>query len=70
MPDLTAIVQESCAFEFYRDGSLWYKTDSGYQFPVPVEDTKGGTFLAHYPRAITLMRWIRKNLALKEATSA
>jgi hypothetical protein len=47
---------------FYSRGSLWYKTDSGFEFPVPVSDrTEVGnaTFLAE-DKAIYFMRYIRK----------
>jgi len=49
-------------FEYYRDGELWYKTDGGFMFPVPISDKKevgNATFMAEY-KAITLMRYIRK----------
>lgn len=25
-------------FDFYRQGELWYKTECGFHFPVPIED--------------------------------
>ncbi len=61
-------------FTFYRDGELWYRvghqesacTDFNgckgfFSFPVPISDTGSGTFPASI-KAITLMRWIRKQL--------
>lgn len=48
-------------FEFFRKGELWYKTDCGFEFPVPAEDTGDGTFLAS-DRAMLFMRYIRKQL--------
>lgn len=50
-------------FQFYRDGDLWYKTECGFQFPVPISDTKGALFL-RTEKAILLMRYIRKHLEL------
>lgn len=49
-------------FRFYRDGELWYATDDGFEFPVPVADTGTGIFHAE-DGAIQYMRWIRKQLA-------
>ena len=31
-------------FKFYRDGELWYETDDGFEFPVPISDTGTGIF--------------------------
>jgi hypothetical protein len=48
-------------FQFYRKGELWYKTDDGFEFAVPVADTGDGVFLAS-DRAMLFMRYIRKQL--------
>jgi hypothetical protein len=48
-------------FEFYRKGELWYKTNCGFEFPVPVSDAGDGTFLKS-DRAMFFMRYIRKQL--------
>jgi len=48
-------------FRFYRDGELWYATDDGFEFPVPITDTGTGVFQAE-GGAIQYMRWIRKHL--------
>lgn len=48
-------------FDFYRQGELWYKTDCGFNFPVPIEDTGTGIFLAQ-DKAMLFMRYIRKHL--------
>lgn len=54
-------------FSHFREGYLWYKTDTGLEFPVPPEDTKGADFFAEM-RSVTMMRWIRKHLEhLKQA---
>jgi len=50
-------------FCFYRDGQLWYETECGFQFPVPIGDTGTATFLAE-DRAILFMRYIRKYMAV------
>lgn len=46
-------------FVCLRDDKLWYQTQGGDLFPVPLEDTKGASFLAE-DRAILFMRWMRK----------
>lgn len=48
-------------FQFYRKGELWYATDCGFEFPVPVEDTGDGVFNSS-DRAMLFMRYIRKQL--------
>lgn len=59
-------------FVCYRDGDLWYRIVSAeessksdkasmFEFPVPVRDTGTGIFPAQV-KAITLMRWIRRQL--------
>ena len=52
-------------FSFYRDGQLWYETECGFQFPIPIADTGTATFLAE-DRAILFMRYIRKHMAALE----
>ena len=49
-------------FAFYRDGELWYETECGFRFPVPISDVGTATFLAE-DRAILFMRYIRKQIA-------
>lgn len=54
-------------FVRYRAGNLWYVTDSGFEFPVPVSDAGEATFLAE-DKAPLFMRYIRKHLeTIKEA---
>jgi hypothetical protein len=52
-------------FQFYRQKELWYKTECGFEFPVPIDDTGDGVFL-NEDKAMMLMRYIRKHLALIE----
>lgn len=49
-------------FQFYRKGELHYKTSSGFDFVVPIEDCGDGEFLAE-DKAMLFMRYIRKQLA-------
>jgi hypothetical protein len=53
-------------FVFYRDGELWYETECGFRFPVPISDVGTATFLAQ-DRAILFMRYIRKQLSTLDA---
>ena len=48
-------------FVLYRDSTLWYKTEDGFQFPVPINDVGNATFLAQ-DKALFFMRYIRKHL--------
>ncbi len=48
-------------FCFYRDGNLWYETECGFRFPVPVAEAGTATFAAE-DRAILFMRYIRKQM--------
>jgi len=48
-------------FSFYRDKQLFYRTEDGFEFPVPIDDVGNATFLAE-DKAILFMRWIRKHL--------
>lgn len=53
-------------FQFYRKGELWYKTECGFTFPVPVSDVGDGTFNSS-EKAMLLMRYIRKQVdSIKE----
>lgn len=57
-------VKGKAKFRYFCNGSLFYSTDDGWVFPVPVEDTMNAQgsspmFMAE-EKGITLMRWIRK----------
>ena len=56
---------QNVSFMCYSKGELWYQTDTGFEFPVPIEDTGDGIFLAK-DKAIMFMRYIRKHLAYLE----
>ena len=53
------------SFLFYREGELWYETECGFKFPVPVSDVGTAGMLAE-DKAIYFMRWIRKHISLIE----
>ncbi len=52
---------QKVTFRFYRDGELWYATECGFEFPVPISEAGTATFLAE-DRAILFMRYIRKHM--------
>lgn len=53
-------------FTKYFDGNLYYATDCGFEFPVPISDIGTATFLAE-DRAMLFMRYMRKHLDLLAA---
>ena len=55
-------------FSFYRDRQLWYETECGFRFPVPIDDAGTATFLAE-DRAILFMRYIRKQMEVVKDAS-
>jgi hypothetical protein len=68
--DIKAMVSggRKVRFRSYREGELWYATECGFVFPVPVSDVGCATLL-HEDRAILFMRYIRKHAALIEGAS-
>jgi hypothetical protein len=52
---------QKVAFRFYRDGELWYATECGFEFPVPISEAGTATFLAK-DKAILFMRYIRRHM--------
>jgi len=52
-------------FLFYKEKELWYETENGFKFPVPIDDV-GTASMNRTDKAILFMRWIRKHLALVE----
>lgn len=63
------VINKQVYFSFYKDRTLWYETESGFQFPVPIDDVGNGVFLKE-DKALYFMRWIRKhveNIAIWES---
>ncbi len=60
------VKNQNAHFVFYRDQSLFYETDNGFQFPVPIDDA-GSATLNQEEKAILLMRYIRKHLERTQA---
>lgn len=69
MPSIKDMVKDGkrVYFKFYRHKELWYSTQDGFEFPVPIEDAGDGIFL-NEDKAITFMRYIRKHLEMIEQT--
>ena len=59
------INNQKVRFCYYRDSQLWYETECGFRFPVPIGDAGTATFLSE-DRAILFMRYIRKQMAALE----
>jgi hypothetical protein len=53
--------QERVQFQYFRDGEFWYKTESGFAFPVPLADLGSATLNAE-DKATLFVRYIRKHL--------
>lgn len=53
-------------FMFYRQKELWYKTEDGFEFPVPIDDAGDGVFL-NEDKAMLFMRYIRIHLNMLDA---
>lgn len=59
---VTEYLKGKVKFEFYRKGELYYRTENGFQFRVPVEDTGDGIFL-NEDKAMMFLRYIKKELS-------
>jgi hypothetical protein len=59
--DIKSMVRDGklVTFTHYKDGELWYRTDDGFAFPVPVSDVGTATMLAQ-DKALLFMRYIRQ----------
>ena len=60
---------KKATFLFYQQNELWYMTECGFKFPVPIEDI-GEAIVHSTEKAMLLMRYIRKHIALIEAAKA
>lgn len=45
-------------FSHFHEQNLWYVTECGFMFPVPISDTGQATF-KNEDKAMFFMRWIR-----------
>lgn len=53
----------------YKEGELWYVTEDGFEFPVPIADVGSATMLAK-DKALLFMRYLRRHLTLLEQARA
>lgn len=60
------VKNQNAHFVFYRDQSLFYETDNGFLFSVPISDAGASTINAQ-EKAILLMRYIRKHIENTES---
>ena len=60
------VKNQNAHFVFYRDQSLFYETDNGFLFSVPISDA-GSATINSTEKAILMMRYIRKHIALTES---
>ena len=67
MMDIKSMVSgdKKVRFTRYREKHLYYITECGFEFPVPIDDIGEATFLAE-DRAMLFMRYIRKHIAAVE----
>lgn len=76
IPKLTDVIGPNKKVNFSRFANsgregevptLWYVTEDGFEFPVPIEDTVGAEFQAQENSGM-MMKWIRKRIkTLQEA---
>lgn len=61
MIDIKSNVEPGKVVEFshFCEGHLYYRTEDGTIFPIPLDDTRGATF-NRTDKAIYFMRWMRK----------
>jgi hypothetical protein len=52
---------QSVFFVRYREGELFYRTECGFEFSVPIAEAGGAVFLAT-DKALLFMRYIRKEI--------
>lgn len=57
------VKDKTVKFLFYKENELWYVTECGFEFPVPISDTGAAAF-NNEDKAILFMRWIRKHIEL------
>jgi len=55
------VKDKKVSFLFYKEGELWYTTECGFEFPVPISDVGTASMNAN-DKAILFMRWIRKQI--------
>lgn len=67
MNDIKEMVKDGkkVKFLFYKQKELWYVTETGFEFPVPIEDINDGVFLVE-DKAMLFMRYIKMHIKMLE----
>lgn len=65
MIQIKELIKGNVTFKYYRKGNLYYATETGFIFPVPISDAGDATFLKR-DKAMMFMRYIRKELKNRE----
>ena len=60
------VKDKTVRFMFYKEGELWYTTECGFEFPVPINDV-GTAAMKNEDKALLFMRWIRKQIEVVES---
>jgi hypothetical protein len=47
-------------FDYFRDGALWYSTQNGFQFPVPINTLSHTSVCLANDKAERFDYWIKK----------
>lgn len=65
--DIKSMIEgKQVTFVRYQNHELWYVTECGFEFPVPLSDTGNAAFMSK-DKAMLYMRWIRKHIAMLDA---
>jgi len=59
------VAGKTVKFVKYQRSELWYVTECGFEFPVPLDETGDAAFL-DTDKAMMFMRWIRKYMEFLE----
>lgn len=59
------VKDKSVVFQYYKDRQLFYSTECGFVFPVPIDDV-GSATLSAKDKALLFMRYIRKHIKTVE----
>jgi hypothetical protein len=59
------VAGKTVKFVKYQRSELWYVTECGFEFPVPLDETGDAAFL-DTDKAMMFMRWIRKYMEFIE----
>lgn len=61
--DIKPYIKGKVEFVSFREGHFIYRTENGFEFPVPLTDV-GNATMPRTDKALLYMRYIRKHLEL------